>query len=450
MWKRLTLIVIGVMLFVRPAYAQSTWGTGTGVLSTELERSNNNLTVTRNVGTCYDYPFNGWFCWASVHGNNGKTTGKWYWEMTIDEVGKDDGSWTGVGFARDSPWTEYSIEEFGGKPLHGYIYKADGGVWRQNSQGDTYATYTTGDVIGMAWNGDIGGAVWWSKNCVWQQGDPATNTAPEYSSIGTGTGMYPAATLYYERLTSSEDAQEVTINYGAQSFTCTPPSGYSRIDEYVPPARDDYCGTEAAIGASETTAQTIIDRVRYSLAEPVPLYWSDSELLVWVNYGVRDIHARARPMICQEDITLTTATEYSLTYDYIGAIDARYIDTNGVEKGLIRSTPTHLGHEPAVGEPTWFYEIGDKIGVFPATSVASETLTVYFQYMPQDITLTDNVFLPAEYDRALMIFVIGRAWYKLGQYSKADYYLEEYYKELDRFRYDLEETPKMVRRSVRP
>jgi|GEM_PF-1739018 len=226
----------------------------------------------------------------------------------------------------------------------------------------------------------------------------------------------------------SEAAElEITLGTPAHDYSCTVPQ------------------------TSSTTAQSFVDYARYSLEEPVPLYWSDAELLNWVNYGVVDIYARAQPVICQETIPLYTGTtEYSLEQNYIGVIDVRYVDSNSTEKGLIKSIPSALGQVVDDSEPTYYYLSGSKIGIFPRTDTDDETATVYYLHRPSAVALSEAVSIPEMYDRALTLYVLHRAWYKLGQYSKADQYIKEYYEELDRFRFDYHQTPKMPKESVQP
>lgn len=54
-------------------------------------------------------------------------------------------------------------------------YRDSGGVYNSNSVLGTIATYTTGDVIGIAYR-PASSKVWFAKNGVWQSGDPNTLT----------------------------------------------------------------------------------------------------------------------------------------------------------------------------------------------------------------------------------------------------------------------------------
>lgn len=90
------------------------------------------------------------------------------------------------------------------------------------------ASYTSGDVVGVAYD-PVAGKVWFSKNNTWQgSGDPAAGTNPAFS--GLASGLFLAVSLYR----SSAPANSVTGRFVSEELGYSPPSGFSAWTD--PPA----------------------------------------------------------------------------------------------------------------------------------------------------------------------------------------------------------------------
>ena len=198
---------------------------------------------------------------------------------------------------------------------------------------------------------------------------------------------------------------------------------------------------------SSTTAATIITNARYYLNEPTAVLWSDAELLVWVNEGSTDIAARTHSMVAIDNISLVAnQIEYTIeepsTNLYSGILAVIYINPSSVRVGLIKSNPRSIGHSSASGIPTYWYEIGDKIGIYPKLStVTTNSIDVYYVERPASVSSGTNILIPAQYDNALIKYVASRAWLKDGQFAKSNRLHAEYLEELDRYRVDYAEQP---------
>lgn len=159
--------------------------------------SNSDRTATRTSGSG-----NG----GMVLGFGGKSTGKWYVEFVI---GTNINTAVGVSAA--------SLPSYLGSNTTSWGYWFSGNRWFNASPTAGYAGYTTGDVIGVAWNASAG-EIWWSKNGVWQGGgDPAAGTSPGYTGV-TGT-LYPAANVY--------DALQIVSIRNSTSNGYPTPSGFT-------------------------------------------------------------------------------------------------------------------------------------------------------------------------------------------------------------------------------
>jgi len=192
---------------------------------------------------------------------------------------------------------------------------------------------------------------------------------------------------------------------------------------------------------SSATAATIITNARYYLNESAASFWSAAELLVYVNDGTRDIVSRTRCLEATESIDLANDTlEYTITENYIDVTAVHYVDANGDIKALKRGHPDDVGNVNMFGateEPEYWYEWGNKIGVYPVlVTRTSQTITVYYVSLPADVASDAAVKTPAYLDRALTLYVAAQAFLKDRQLGRHAALMQEYHAELDRFRQD--------------
>jgi len=187
--------------------------------------------------------------------------------------------------------------------------------------------------------------------------------------------------------------------------------------------------------------------VRQYLNEPTASFWSDTELLNWLNDGTLDIVARTHCLQAVETEQLIENTlSYALADSYILIRSVVYVQAAGVEKGLIRDNLQSIGHVDEVGEPVYWTEDQNNVIVHPkpdaSHSGAGHDIDVYTVKQPAVVAADANVLVPACYDRALILYTTAQAQYKDGQFGKADRFLAEYKTELDRYRMDFITTSK--------
>jgi len=145
-------------------------------------------------------------------GSIGVTSGKWYWEVTLTSgplfMGICDSfaSMSLQAASSTTSWVYYSA--------NGFKYSAGSGV----AYG---ATYSAGDVIGVAFDADAGTLVFYKNN---------TSQGTAYSSLTTGP--------YFPIVSSDQSGTTVTgsINFGQQPFIYTPPTGFVALNTYNLPA----------------------------------------------------------------------------------------------------------------------------------------------------------------------------------------------------------------------
>jgi hypothetical protein len=147
--------------------------------------------------------------WEQIIVTEGKTSGKWYFEVTCDAnvssyevAGVQDGT---------EAFTTYT-----GDTLNGWGYMANGRFYNSGALTGK-STFVTGDVISVAFDIDTGD-IWWAKNGVWEEGDPAAGTGAPYSNL-SGT-IYPAVSLYNLNAALTGIFKEADFNYSI-------PTGFS-------------------------------------------------------------------------------------------------------------------------------------------------------------------------------------------------------------------------------
>ena len=195
---------------------------------------------------------------------------------------------------------------------------------------------------------------------------------------------------------------------------------------------------------SNSLASTIITNARTYLNETSTGFWSDTELLTWLNDGVLDIVSRTRCLEISENIILIAGQlEYNIRTDYLG-IESIYYNLSGSYKGLQMAEPKDIGHIEDVSEPVEWYEWDGKVGFSPLTLEDSggNTVTLYLILKPDVIALTENISIPAIYDRALTLYMVSKGHLKERRMDKAAQLMIEYTSELDRFRLDFNQQPK--------
>jgi hypothetical protein len=143
--------------------------------------------------------------WAMVGSTIAVSTGKWYWEATFFKPGSGDG----VLGIHKSNTSLFQIVGYSGDP-NGYGYAANGNK-QNNSTGVAYgATFTNGDVIGVALDLDAGTLTFYKNN---------TSQGVAFSSLsGEFFPAFSSETAYFQ------------ANFGQRPFAYTPPTGFKALN----------------------------------------------------------------------------------------------------------------------------------------------------------------------------------------------------------------------------
>lgn len=181
-------------------------------LGTNITTTNGNLTAQNTVSESNH---------RMVKSTFGLTTGKWYWELNVNNSANVDivGLTTTVsglgalsGYAGDI----------------GYGYNTTSGAYYANTGWTTNGTpspFPTSGVINIAYDADAG-KIWFGSNGTWfNSGSPSTgaNAAATYS--GTAYTFVPALSIY-------ANTGSWNLNCGQRPFSYTPPTGFVALNTF--------------------------------------------------------------------------------------------------------------------------------------------------------------------------------------------------------------------------
>ena len=206
----------------------------------------------------------------------GVSTGKWYWESTITVNGSGS---IAIGIA-NSTWTLNYV----GSSAFSWGYYSSGSIYNNGSASGSPASYTAGDIIGIALNMDAGTLTFYKNNV--SQGTAATGLSGTY---------FPAI--------SGASSGAIAANFGQQPFTYTAPTGFVALNTYNLPT------------STIVKGNTVMDATLYTgtlVSNAITNAASFKPDLVWVK-------------------SRSAATDHKLTDSVRGVTKALISDTTGAE-----------------------------------------------------------------------------------------------------------------------
>jgi hypothetical protein len=165
--------------------------------STYGNLSNGNLTIAGTTGGAGQ---------QSVQGNIAMGSGKWYAEAIITTVGAE----SAVGIAKATEDTGLFV----GNKAGSYGYYINGLKYNNNSGTSYGSSYTTGDVIGVAFDADLGNLVFYKNG----------------TSQGTAfTGLTSGPYVFEGQGRSATSANNNSWNFGQRPWKYTAPSDFKAL-----------------------------------------------------------------------------------------------------------------------------------------------------------------------------------------------------------------------------
>jgi len=145
--------------------------------------------------------------YRSTRATFGVSSGKYYWENVANANSGADVMY--VGFCTQS--ASLTVAPAAGTGSGFYAYHPNGSVWANGTQVATYASYTSGDVIGVALDMDLGSATLYKNGS--SLGTPFT---------GLSGTLFPMLSLYAYNSSAN-------LNFGQRPFAYTAPSGFKAL-----------------------------------------------------------------------------------------------------------------------------------------------------------------------------------------------------------------------------
>ena len=197
-----------------------------------LTVSNANLNVSVGNGSS----------WKSVIGTMAlPSTGQWYWEVTVVTGTGSTQEIVGVANTVDNISSSYS-----GSTANTYGYQSNGSK-NNNAAGVAYgASYTTGDVIGVAVDTGAGTITFYKNNV--SQGTAFTGLSSSYSYVAASSILGTTSNF--------------ATNFGQRPFSYTPPTGYVALNAYNLPTSTIVQGNkymDATTYTGTAAAQSIVN-----------------------------------------------------------------------------------------------------------------------------------------------------------------------------------------------
>jgi len=230
----------------------------------------------------------------------GVSSGKWYWEATLGNTKAN------VGIAKATA----ALSSYLGSDANGWGYYSVAGTKVNSGATTAYgATYTTGDVVGVAFDADAGTLTFYKNNVSQGVAFTGLTSGPYFPAQGTSTSLQ-----YF--------------NFGQRPFSYTPPTGYVALNTYNLPTSTIVKGNtvmDATLYTGNGSTQTITNAAAFK----PDLVWikgrsSSSQDHTLVD-SVRGVSRRIRSNATTAEVLESGFTVTAFNSSGFTAVD----DTNG-------------------------------------------------------------------------------------------------------------------------
>lgn len=191
-----------------------------------------------------------------------------------------------------------------------------------------------------------------------------------------------------------------------------------------------------------TTAQEVITKVRYRLMEPTAGFWTDEELLLYLNEGQGDLADQMRGIETKAYMsTIANRNDYALPQNWL-SIRAIFYKRSGTSTDTwSRMQPTNL-EKVAQENPNFLatltadmwggqvqYWIWDRTLYLTPTpyTTGSNNVLMFYKAKPNEIVaLSENLAVDDLFAPAIESYVLARAWEKEKESDLATVAWNEY------------------------
>lgn len=186
------------------------------------------------------------------------------------------------------------------------------------------------------------------------------------------------------------------------------------------------------------TGQDIIDAVRSTLVEPVAGFWTDAELLAWVNRAELDFNNRTHILEGKATTgTIAGEIEYPLPSNCLSVRLVLYNDANtasGQTPNWVRVYPGNLEKlgqqapnflntaDGALGAPRSYSIWGRNLMLYPPPDTTADgNITMYYKAKPIPISAASaSLNLDDSFKDGLIAYVLWKAYEKEQEVDKAN------------------------------
>lgn len=204
---------------------------------------------------------------------------------------------------------------------------------------------------------------------------------------------------------------------------------------------------------SGKTASQLITDIRYLLNETTADFWDDDALLSYLNAAVVDVTRKVPQslMTGTTQFVLDTGTsEYPVVQSHLAIRDVIWQSGTTDFKTLNKGSLLGLGKKDnKVGDPSYYYMIDNRIGVYPLQDTIDRTVTGTTIYVittpiPTTMTTSSTIQTPAVFDRALVFYAVSQALLQKMYFNAANSFTVQYTLEVNRVRIDMYESEKSI------
>lgn len=208
-------------------------------------------------------------------------------------------------------------------------------------------------------------------------------------------------------------------------------------------------------------AATYISRLRSRLDESTAVFWSDEELMAWINEAAKDIARRTEALRTTDTIAVTipATVYYNLPADVVRVHRVEFTMDDSTQ--IYRLQPINVPNadsigwmnQDATGIPEYFFTWGfsgtlgtPQLYVYPKPSMAGELKVWYYRLPVAADTGDDLIEIPEGWDDVALEYAEYRALLKDGnprfQIAKQDY--ESKLNDMYNLTRDLHDSPSYV------
>ena len=222
-------------------------------------------------------------------------SGKWYFECTANATE------CSIGIAK----ADASLSEYLGNNSSGYGYYKDGNVYNNNSSAGSGAAYTTGDVIGVAFDADAGTCKWYKNNSL--QVTISSLSGEWFPAFGSGS----AAGI---------------LNFGSRPFAYSAPSNHKALCTANLPTPTIADGS-TAVGVVTYTGTGVTNNIT-SLEFSPDLVWIKQRSHAGGHYLYDIIRGANKPLYSHSSALEGSASNQLMSFDSNGfTVEASDVNT---------------------------------------------------------------------------------------------------------------------------